>query len=79
MASSSSVNKLLAFNGSFQSNDTGACKHRFPIAADRIGVCNCLETFLDTNRSMLNTVNGCTGFEEIGNYYIRRGGDDIRN
>jgi len=79
MANSSSVNKLLAFNGSFQSNDTGACKHRFAIAADRTGVRNCLETFLDADRSILNTVNGCTGFEKIGNYYIRREGEDIRN
>jgi hypothetical protein len=53
IACSSSVNKLLAFNGSCQSNLTGACIYRLPRAADRSGVRNCLVACLYVGRSML--------------------------
>ncbi|KAH8634913.1 glutaryl-CoA dehydrogenase mitochondrial precursor [Alternaria alternata] len=55
MACSSSVNKLLVFNGSCQSNFTGACKYRLPRAADRSGVRNCRVACLYVGRSMLKS------------------------
>lgn len=55
IACSSSVNKLLVFKGSCQSNFTGACRYRLPRAADRSGVRNCLVACLYVGRNMLKS------------------------
>lgn len=52
MANSSSVNRDFAFNGSVQSNATGACSERRP-RAERAGAFNCLAACLHNGRNML--------------------------
>jgi hypothetical protein len=54
MATSSSVSKLFALSGSFQSNDTGACRCRLPIAAGRMVVFSCLAACLQNGRSIVD-------------------------
>lgn len=56
MACSSSVSKLLAFNGSFQSNDTGVVMCRLPMVAERMLAFRGLEACLQSGRSMLSII-----------------------
>ena len=53
IAISSSVNKLLEPSGSFQSKGIGACRCRFPKAADKTGLLTCRTACLHIGRSML--------------------------
>lgn len=53
MACSSSVSKLLAFKGSFQSNDTGVVMCRLPIGAERMFAFKGLDACLQSGRSIV--------------------------
>ena len=76
IAISSSVNKLLEPSGSFQSKGIGACRCRFPKAADKTGLLTCRTACLHIGRSMLieecGKVKNAATQEKITQRFVNR-------